>query len=1077
MPKINIANQFQRSIRIDLDLDNQEALAGYIPVQSSLNMLRTMARAISEKHDYAFTWTGAYGSGKSALALMLLALLSPKTNIKKAASVALNLANTENQDILKNFKGRFKRICLVGGRKSLRADLYKQLCSLNGVHSSIGDDIPTQEIYAQLDAAATKSKLFIAIDELGKYLEFAIQTNDVYFLQELADYASRSSGKVIVLGILHQSFDAYVSYLPTNVREEWAKVQGRFENYLIEPSPYESLHLIAGSIVRVDYAAEAHAELNAALAEYLSAHMQNFKHGILELLNNCLPLHGITAILLASLARKNYGQNERTIYSFLNSMEAYSLNDYIEHCSDASPLYHPYDLYDYLRINQDININLSHDSHKWAIAKELIERFETTASPLGTALLKTIAVTEIFSAVFRISADPDLLRLCLNCTKEDFDKEITYLQQHSAIIFRSVDSAYHLFIGSDFDYELQLQHELLKTDFDISVLNILSFDKDRIIARRHYLETGNLRWMKQCLVSAENVEDYVLKLEASSDCFAEFVLVICSDESQIKKLKQLSERFSDRAIIGFALNSQEIIAKTREYTAAKSLMSLESLEGDEIARKEVDMRIHDNEIQLRSLLEKLTMQAQWFVKDTVKQLDGRDMSVIASDLADQVFAKAVPINNELINRSKLSPNVTASRRNLLLYMVKNCGKELLGIQGTPAEFSIFDNLIAANGMYDGKEISYKLSPQKELQDFFADTEKFINNKGNITLDELYAYWGRPPYGMKVGVMPVFALIFVLSNMDRYAFYDKQYFITEVQESIVEEILVNSDIFTIKSYKAQYGYADINAHIAQAIHEVMGVKVAPEPLLLARKLVRFVFTLKPLTLNTNQVSAAAKKLRAKLKRADDPISLLYRELQEIFPDLKDSAASLIAAMSELKLHYDAQLSLVKQKLFDAFDERDGLEHLAQRAETAVKFSANRQILSFKQLLDSYKDFEKQFIVRLIVLCSEMSEDSWTDAAIEKTLYDLPRLSLEFRQAECFSNVSDSSKARRMIALTFASSAADDTTMLAEISPNDENLIAERTAVLLKDLQGLEREQMIAVVAELGQKLSTMMELAS
>ena len=155
---------------------------------------------------------------------------------------------------------------------------------------------------------------------------------------------------------------------------------------------------------------------------------------------------------------------------------------------------------------------------------------------------------------------------------------------------------------------------------------------------------------------------------------------------------------------------------------------------------------------------------------------------------------------------------------------------------------------------------------------------------------------------------------------------------------------------------------------------------------------------------------------------------------------------------------------------ALDERGGLGHLAERAAVAAAHSANRQLAGLKQLLDAYKDDETAFLKRFITMCSEISESSWSDAAIEKTIYDLPKLSLEFRQAECFADVPDSSKARRMIALTFAASARQDTTLMAEISPDDEALIQERARKILGDLDSLKQEQAIAVIAEIGQLLS-------
>ena len=48
--------------------------------------------------------------------------------------------------------------------------------------------------------------LIVFIDEMGKFLEGAARDIfDVYFFQQLAEIASRSDGRLIVVGILHQA--------------------------------------------------------------------------------------------------------------------------------------------------------------------------------------------------------------------------------------------------------------------------------------------------------------------------------------------------------------------------------------------------------------------------------------------------------------------------------------------------------------------------------------------------------------------------------------------------------------------------------------------------------------------------------------------------------------------------------------------------------------------------------------------------------------------------------------------------------------------------------------------------------
>lgn len=1076
MTKIAVSHQFQRSIRLDQDLDNLAALKGYVTVQSSLATLNTLAKAVQQKGESAFTWTGAYGSGKSALALVFAALASPDAEARAVAGRALHTDYPANESLKTLFADELpERIVLVGGRKSLRHDLYRQICTKAEAKISDSEELPSDKIFSRLKTVLKDRRALLLIDELGKYLEYAIKSNDIFFMQELAEFASRSNGRLLVIGILHQSFDAYVGFMPAEVRREWAKVQGRFSNYLLEPSPFESLNLIANSLYREDYDSSRHQELIVELSAYLTQHNPNFQDKLQGLLEKTLPLHGITAVLLASLARKSYGQNERSIYSFLNSMEPFSLTDFLERADDLSTaLYRPHNFFDYLRVNQDISLSLSRDAHKWAIAKELIERHEYTAPPLCIDMLKTIAVIDIFSSIFRISADQKLIQLSLGCSDAEFDAAIHELLKLNALIYRHSDSAYHLFIGSDFSYETELQKEMLKTDFDLKVLNDLAVDRSRVIARRHYFKTGALRWLKMTLLTADEAESHIKSAVFTSEAFSEFILAVYTEDGQLSRLRELAAQ-NPQVVIGIAPNSDLLISRTREYTAALALRQHPSLEGDDIARREVAMRLQDTETQLHLLVEQLSVQAKWFVDGGERALTPREMSEIASDLADKIFAEAVTVNNELINRAKISPNISRARRELMSDMLERASEENLGYTGTPAEYSIYDSLLLSKGLHqadaDGKwRFSLDKCTDPKFAAFFDSSMNLINEKQTLTLHELYDFWKAPPYGLKDGVLPIYALLFLIFNLNELAFYDRELYITDLSSEVVDALLVQGDGFSIKSYQHLDNYSAITQHVKEAVENCLHEPVDLKPLLLARKIVKFAFKLSNLAATTSKASAKAKTLRARIKMASDPIKLIYEDLPEICPDLKDTSKTLTKLLTELSGYEQSAVAEVKTAFLKSFDVRsNGLKSLSKRAAAAASYSTDRRISALKELLDNLSDQPELFYRRLIVLCSETTENRWTDAAIERTLSDLPKLSLEFRQAECYANTEGSNSARRMVALTFAASAQKDLTVMAEISPEDDTIVAKAVEQVKPTLASLTYEQRVALLAELSAKL--------
>src|SRR5438046_2489274 len=79
-------------------------------------------------------------------------------------------------------------------------------------------DLPNGDrLVSQIGVAALSKDadgLVIIIDELGKYLEHAaLDGGDAHILQDLAELSARSQSRLLIVGILHQSFERYAAKL------------------------------------------------------------------------------------------------------------------------------------------------------------------------------------------------------------------------------------------------------------------------------------------------------------------------------------------------------------------------------------------------------------------------------------------------------------------------------------------------------------------------------------------------------------------------------------------------------------------------------------------------------------------------------------------------------------------------------------------------------------------------------------------------------------------------------------------------------------------------------------------------
>ena len=199
-----------------------------------------MARSNHPEAQRAFTWTGPYGGGKSSLAVTLAALLGPNGPLRTAAAAALGSETAEELlDVLHPSCNGWLVVPVVGRRGDHVGEIAAALEQARR-HDGAVRGRPRREAktgrkllerLVQEAAARPRDGVLLIIDEFGKFLEgAAAEGGDIYFFQELAEAASRSQGRLVVVGILHQAFEQYASRLGRDARDEWAKIQGRFSD-------------------------------------------------------------------------------------------------------------------------------------------------------------------------------------------------------------------------------------------------------------------------------------------------------------------------------------------------------------------------------------------------------------------------------------------------------------------------------------------------------------------------------------------------------------------------------------------------------------------------------------------------------------------------------------------------------------------------------------------------------------------------------------------------------------------------------------------------------------------------------
>ena len=1102
--RITIARRFQRAIRIDSDLNDPAALDGFICPRSSAEVLETMARHLIETGQGAFTWTGPYGSGKSSLVIALSAAL--KNNGRRARNVDSILGRKTTSIIWDALPPRTKgwRILPVVGRRERPAQVIGEAIAANEYFLAHPQESwSDKRVLDTLEEIASRNPrshggLVVFIDELGKFLEAAANDgSDIYLFQELAERASRSKKRLIVVGILHQAFDEYAYRLSREMRDEWSKIQGRFLDLVVNTHGDEQIDLL-GRAIESDCRPPTARPLATDVASQIQRQTPPY---FADMLEDCWPLHPIVACLLGPISRRRFGQNQRSIFGFLNSAEAQGFQDFIRFSGD-NDIYGPDRLWDYLRINLEPTILASPDGHRLALAIDALERCEAVGGDqLHLRLLKVIAIVNMFRDRSGLGASQRLLQLALpDYDTGDIENALKDLKRWSFVIFRKFNDAYSIFEGSDFDVDDAVRQALESIgEVDFTALNALA-GLQPIVAKRHYHKTGALRWFDVVVVPLAEVERTAAEYAPRQGAIGGFFLAIPTQNESEAEAWEIchrgsKERLECDVVVGLSQRAWGIPSLAVELLALERVRDeTPELLGDKVARIEVEARVSALQGHLESELARAFDSVSWsFRGATSDSLRYAEVNSFASDLADARFAMAPRIHNELLGRMKPSSNAVAARNALLRRMALHEGEARLGIQGFPAEGGLFASLLDATWLYSetnsvwrfvapvaGDNDPHNLAPTWNVAKEYLES----NVDRSVPVSEIYEIWRRPPFGIKDGLLPVLAAAFLLSQRTTLAFYRDGIFQARVSE-------LDVDFLARDASDIQVRWMDISEMSRQLLSAMAGIVrdldeenalTHLEPIDVAKGLVSIYDRLHPWVGRTQRLSRDARRIRQLFKQANDPNKLIFDDIPSVLPnaqgvELKDTSEEIADrvrnGLTELIQAYPNMLNRIRETLLTELQVPNAspsmVAELRARAHNIRELGGDHRQEAFIVRLAEFEGGDDD-MAGLAGMAVNKPVQNWVDPDIDRATVELATMAQRFIRAEAFARVKGRKDKRNAMAVIVGMGGqpklAHEEFEITERDQPDVKKLIDRVDVTLRDNGKERRNVILAALAELS-----------
>ena len=1090
---VHTPDRYLRSINIERDSGSTDALQGYVLSAQVRQILWRLGDSLRDDTGArAWTVTGPYGSGKSAFALFLSELLDRPS--RAGSATARDLLAREDPELFRHVaeaqptRGNecpaLLPVLLTGrpaplsvallnaaslalapwSRRSTVARLRKDIDHALGarVGETAEPGAVTEIMMAVASAAASLgigyTGVLIIVDELGQFLEFAARQDlggEVHMLQELAESASRSSGPVTaIIGVLHQSFEEYARRLDSSVRNEWAKVQGRFEDIAFQEPPDQMMRLLAASIafrsnrraaVVRDFAAQLAARGSQIGLRPSAVNEASFR-GLAE---DCYPLHPSTMVALPHIFRR-FAQNERSLFSYVASLEPYGLQELIHDRTigvDEPYSVRLYDVFDYLTANLGPALYLHRDARGWAQASDILDR-QGELTPTEVKTVKTVGLLSVLERISHLRASDDLVEYCVagaGTTPAEVKNALRSLSSKSIVVFRKFSRTYRLWEGSDVDIEESLADARKAIHGQSSAAQLIQrhLPPRPFVARRHSYLTGALRYFDLVYVDQPSLSEAMQRAESRGDG-----LILCCLPGAGISTKEFASWASsaelasnNHLVIAVPQGTQNLSSAVHELQALHWVRDhTPALRDDPVASRELAERAAQVGISLTLSIQKLLDprkppaggSCQWFhrgVRQEVATLP--EANELLSRVLDEAFHKSPHIQNELINRRELSSTVAAARNRLFGHLVEGATKESLGIEGYPPERSIYESLLKSTGIhrFDGGRCAFG-APSSVASPGLHDAwrrieEELVTREAQkVPLQRVCEILQAPPYGMLLGPLPIFVCAFLLSHDADVALYENDSFVPELSAPVLERMARSAEGFDIQFVRVEGLRLEVLGRLVRTISRNAGKMDDSRSQLVetVRQLCGFVAHLPGYAQHTARVSIEAQRVRDAVLGARDPFWLVFRGLPEAcgLPAMEasptdesqavdDFMSALRNSLVELRDAYEVLLGSIQKLLYDALDvspdNADGRKLVSTRAHSLIDMCVDHHLRAFLSRISDQGLAHKEWLEGIATLLANRAPKDWHDGDIGRFEFALADLRRRFLHLESLSSAMD------------------------------------------------------------------------
>ena len=909
-------------------------------------------------------------------------------------------------------------------------DIYPVLTAGSTFNPLIGGDvIPMYKSIAfKLQEEYDYSGMFIVFDEFSKYIESQDKNNNgtsMKLLQDMSELAFESKNPQIFLTLVtHKSIKEYGKYLSESTINAYTGIEGRIEDVLFNTSSKNNYELVKNAIGSEEgalnnvpnankYFGDEVLEKNYSIPAFRSNFLkEDFENIILK---GCFPLSPCAAYALLNVSEK-VAQNERTLFTFISKDEPYSLARYIaEHPSESCVEWTitPDRIYDYFNnvFKKDIANEFIHT--EWLNADYAISKADNI---FKKRMLKTIAIINIINKYEEIAPTREILEIAAGLP--DASRILDELVEDKLLYLRQSNNcfAFKTRAGVELKKEIS-KRRIAKTEVNLPQIFTEIADSPFVLPKGYnndYRMTRYFRYEYMSVYDFAKVKNIDFLFDDGKFQDGKILALYSVDNKDFSKeiFDRIAEFNAKNIVVIYSKKPFGLDKLAKDYAILQDIKKDEKFFSEnEVLLKELSIMEEDVCKELHSYVDSEFGNDN---KNNAIYYDGKQwletgntsVSKVVDTVCKGIFNKTVVINNELINKQFVTSSPIKKARKLIINSILDNEPNGIFLRGTSAEATIYRAVMINSGIFNNDGTENVKGLLNIVDQFFAgciDCKKSVN--------DLVDAYSKPPYGMRLGVLPIILAYKLHSVREDIVIYYRDKEVDITSDSLLNMVEFPEDYYVFISQesvdKEEYVEQLIKLFNVENEENLSGNRISN----ILECMQRWYRALPQATKNLQKNSeylenSDIEDIIPKLKKImQKPDANAYENLFTSIPAMCDTGSDYVETVNVLTKAKQMLDSYMKWLLDEAVTEtkkifggkeNDDLYHTLENwyskqseyAKNGLHDSTISGLMSYIHELDT---FDKHDIVKkLIKIVTEVYIDVWNDNSFDNYLEDLEQI---------------------------------------------------------------------------------------